>query len=185
VAERRKPPPQDVYRDRIESAIARKAGLEGLIWFLESQLAARGNSGCAPPADSEVCALGAQAGSIAKMDPRTAIAFAQRSPDAADRPQFDSLPNAYLLRLLWATRPPGKDVSMADSEAGLLLAVQASPVANFCKDTGDFYARSWQPFAAWQAWDFGRLMAGHVSGDLLDQVDALEAQLMRSEPTLF
>lgn len=67
----------------------------------------------------------------------------------------------------------------------LLAALEASPVANFCKDTGDFYAASWQPFAAWQAWDFGRAMAGHRSGDLLSGVDALEANLASQQALFF
>jgi hypothetical protein len=46
-------------------------------------------------------------------------------------------------RLLWATRPAGKDVKAADGENGLLAALRASPVANFCKDTGDFYSTHW------------------------------------------
>jgi hypothetical protein len=67
---------------------------------------------------------------------------------------------------------------------------RAGPLAKmdprtFCKDTGDFYARIWQVFAAWQVWDLGRLMAGHSSGDLLDQVDTLEVELVRREPAFF
>jgi hypothetical protein len=185
VADQRKPPSDEVYHTRIESAIAHGAGLEALVWTLEMQLAAGANATCAAPSTSEFCALAARAGPLAKMDPRTAIAFAKQSPDVAVRSQFDGLPNAYVLRLLWATRPPGKGVKPQDSEADLLHALEASPVANFCKDTGDFYARSWQPFAAWQVWDLGRLMAGHRSGDLLDWVDTLEAEVMRREPTLF
>jgi hypothetical protein len=185
VAERRTPPAADVYRARIESAIAHSAGLEALVWVIEMQLAAGVNANCAASPTAQSCSLAAQAGPLAKMDSRTAVAFAQRSPDAEQRSQFDSLPNAYMLRLLWATRQPGKGVKLEDSELDLLHALQATPVANFCKDTGDFYARIWQPFAAWQAWDLGRLMAGHVSGDLLSQVDTLEAEVARREPTFF
>jgi hypothetical protein len=176
VAERRKPPSADVYKARIEAAIAQSAGLEALVWGIEMQLAAGVSANCAPPADSDFCVLAARAGPLAKMDSRTAAAFAKQSPDADQRSQFDSLPNAYMLRLLWATRPPGKGVKPEDAELDLLHALQASAVANFCKDTGDFYARTWQPFAAWQAWDLGRLMAGHISGDLLDQVDTVEGR---------
>jgi hypothetical protein len=185
VADQRKPPAAEVYRSRIESAIAHGAGLEALTWTIEMQLAEGSNASCAAPASSDLCSLAARAGPLAKTDPRTAIAFNQRSPDMAERPQLDALPNAYVLRLLWATRPPGKDVKPQDSEADLLHALEASPVANFCKDTGDFYVRSWQPFAAWQVWDLGRLMAGHRHGDLLDQLDVLEAEVARREATLF
>jgi hypothetical protein len=185
VADKRKPPSADVYQARIESAIAHGAGLEALIWGIEMQLAAGVQANCAPPAASDFCALAARAGPLAKMDSRTAVAFATQSPDADQRSQFDSLPNAYVLRLLWATRPPGKGVRREDAELDLLHALQASPVANFCKDTGDFYARGWQPFAAWQAWDLGRLMAGHTTGDLLDQVDTVEAEVARREPAFF
>lgn len=185
VADQRKPPAPDVYQTRIESAIAKSAGLEALVWAIEMQLAAGVAATCTPPADSAFCTLAARAGPLAKMDSRTAIAFAKQSPDADQRPQFDSLPNGYVLRLLWATRPPGKGVKPEDSELDLLHALQASPVANFCKDTGDFYARIWQPFAAWQAWDLGRLMAGHVGGDLLDQVNTVEAEVARREPAFF
>jgi hypothetical protein len=185
VADQRKPPAAEVYQARIESAIAHSAGLEALVWGIEMQLAAGVSANCAAPSASDFCTLAARAGPLAKSDPRTAVAFAQRSPDAEARSQFDSLPNAYLLRLLWATRPPGKDIKREDSELDLLHALQASPVANFCKDTGDFYVRVWQPFAAWQAWDLGRLMAGHVSGDLLDQVGTVEAEVARREPAFF
>jgi hypothetical protein len=185
VADRRKPPSADVYQARMESAIAQGAGLEALVWGIEMQLAAGVNANCAPPAASDFCTLAAKAGPLAKMDSRTAVAFAKQSPDADQRSQFDSLPNAYVLRLLWATRPPGKGVKQEDAEVDLLHALQASAVANFCKDTGDFYARAWQPFAAWQAWDLGRLMAGHTSGDLLDQVDTIEAEVARREPAFF
>ncbi len=185
VADQRRPPTQDVYRARAESAIAQSAGLEAVVWVIEMQLAAGTTSTCAAPSITDSCALAARAGPLAQQDSRTAIAFAAHSPDAADRHQFDSLPNAYVLRLLWATRPPGKDVKFQDSEHDLLTALQASPIANFCKDTGDFYARSWRPFAAWQVWDLGRLMAGHRSGDLLDGVDAIEAEVVRREPAFF
>ena len=185
VADKREPPPEGIYRARAESAIAHTAGLEAFVWILEMQLAAGVQTPCAAPSTTDFCALAARAGPLAKTDSRMAIAFAARSPDAADRPQFDSLPNAYVLRLLWATRPPGKEIKYENSEHDLLVALQTSPVANFCKDTGDFYAGSWRPFAAWQVWDLGRLMAGHRSGDLLDQVDKIEADVVRREPTLF
>jgi hypothetical protein len=185
VADKRTPPPADVYRARGESAIAHGAGLEALVWVLEMQLAAGVSANCAPPAASDFCDLAAKAGPLAKQDSRTAVAFAKQSPDADQRAQFDSLPNAYVLRLLWATRPPGKGIKLEDSEVDLLHALQASAVANFCKDTGDFYAMAWQPFAAWQVWDLGRFMAGHTSGDLLDQVDTMEAEVARREPAFF
>jgi hypothetical protein len=185
VAAQRQPQPQDAYAARAESALAKGAGLEAMVWVIEMQLAAGVKSTCAAPLAADSCTLAARAGPLAKADSRTAIAFAAHSPDAADRPQFDSLPNAYVLRLLWATRPPGKDVKYEDSEHDLLVALQTSPIANFCKDTGDFYARSWKPFAAWQVWDLGRLMAGHRSGDLLDTVDAIEAEVVRREPAFF
>jgi SOS response regulatory protein OraA/RecX len=185
VADKRQPPPEGVYRARAESAIAHTAGLEAFVWILEMQLAAGVQTSCAAPSTTDFCALAARVGPLAKMDSRMAIAFAAHSPDAADRPQFDSLPNAYVLRLLWATRPPGKEVKYENSEHDLLVAIQTSPVANFCKDTGDFYAGSWRAFAAWQVWDLGRLMAGHRSGDLLDQVDTIEAGVVRGAPTLF
>lgn len=148
VADQRQPSSDEVYRTRIKSAIAHGAGIEALVWTFEMQLAAGTNANCAAPSRGDFCALAARAGSLAKMDPRTAIAFTKQSTDVADRSQFDGLPNAYVLRLLWATRPPGQGVKREDSEADLLHALQASPVANFCKHTGDFYARSWQPFAA-------------------------------------
>jgi hypothetical protein len=185
VTDRRQPPPEDVYRARAESAIAHSAGLEAMIWIIEMQLAAGVKTPCGTPSTTDSCALAARAGPLAKSDSRTAIAFAAHSPDAADRSQFDSLPNAYVLRLLWATRPAGKGVKREDTEHDLLVALQTSPIANFCKDTGDFYAASWNPFAAWQVWDLGRLMAGHRSGDLLDNVDVIEAAVVQKEPTLF
>jgi hypothetical protein len=185
VAEQRRPPTEDVYRARVESAIAHTAGFEAYVWLLEMQLAAGVSPSCAAPSTSDFCALAARVGPLAKMDSRMAIAHTAHSPDAADRPQFDSLPNAYVLRVLWATRPPGKEVKYEDSEHDLLVALKTSPIANFCKDTGDFYASSWRPFAAWQVWDLGRMMANHRSGDLLAGVDVVEADIVRREPALF
>ncbi|HWJ36160.1 MAG TPA: hypothetical protein VNR70_12880 [Steroidobacteraceae bacterium] len=185
VADQRRPPPEEVYRTRVESAITHTAGLEAYLWLLEMQLAAGAKPSCAAPSTSDFCALSARAAPLAKTDSRLAIAFAPHAPDAADRPQFDSLPNAYLLRLLWATRPPGKGVKYEDTEHDLLFALKASPIANFCKDTGDFYGGSWRAFAAWQVWDLGRLMAGHHGGDLLDGVDVIEADVVRRTPEFF
>jgi hypothetical protein len=186
VSEKAVPPTQQTYTSRAEAAIGRGAGLEAMLWIIEMNLAAGASQppcGAADPRSS--CTLLVRAGPILKADPRTAVAFANKAPDAADRPQFDNLPNAYLLRLLWATRPPGKDAGPQEGERDLLAALRTSPVANFCKDTGDFYAGVWQPFAAWQVWDFGRLMAAHTTGDLLDNVDKLEANLVTAEPAFF
>ena len=61
----------------------------------------------------------------------------------------------------------------------------ASPVANFCKDAGDFYAGAWEPLAAWQVWDLGRLMTNYSAGDLLDTIDTLEARLVTDQRTFF
>lgn len=110
-----------------------------------------------------------------RPDPRT----------RATRAQFDSLPNAYFLHLLSATRRPGNGVKPEDSERDLIVALKASPTANFCKDAGDFYAGSWHPLAAWQVNDLGRLMPNHRSGDLLGQVDKLETAVETGMPTLF
>jgi hypothetical protein len=101
------------------------------------------------------------------------------------RPAYVDLPNGYLLRLMWATRPPGEKVTFAESEKGVLDALKASPVANFCKDAGDFYAGAWKERAAWQVWDLGRLMAGHRPGDLLGDIDVLEGRLVSSYPEAF
>jgi hypothetical protein len=186
VAEKKVPPQPTVYVSRAEGAIQRGAGLEAMVWIIEMSLAeGRQEAPCGENETRPFCTLSVNAGPLAKTDPRTAIAFAKRAPDAEDRLQFDNLPNAYLLRLLWATKPPGKGVAPEDSERNLLAALRASPVANFCKDTGDFYAQAWQPFAAWQVWDLGRLMAGHTAGDLLDQIDVLEDKLATNESKFF
>jgi hypothetical protein len=186
VANQAAPPAQEVYVARAQAAIDRGAGLEALVFVLEMNLAlGRAASACTPGDPREFCTLVAKAGPLVRNDPRYAIAFARQSPDLSDRPQFDSLPNAYLLRLLWATRPAGKGVVRQDTERDLLAALSASPVANFTKDTGDFYIGGWEPFAAWQVWDLGRLMAGHVPDDLLHPIDSLEDQLYVGVPSLF
>lgn len=186
VADKKVPPPQDSYVGKANAAIERGAGLEAMLWVFEMNLAGgRTEASCAADDPRPFCTLSRRAGPLAKMDPRTAVAFKKQSPDLDERPQFDQLPNAYLLRLLWATRAPGKGVQRSETERGLLTALRASAVANFCKDTGDFYAAGWQPFAAWQAWDFGRLMAGHVDGDFLDQINTLESRLATDQPSLF
>lgn len=170
----------------MEGAIHRNAGLEGLLWLIEMSLAKGQPFGPCPAGDTTAhCSMAARVGPLAKSDPRTVVAFKQNAPDESERAQFDSLPNAYLLRLLWATRPAGKDVHPDENERDLLAALRASPIANFCKDTGDFYAAEWQPMAAWQAWDLGRLMAGHAKGDLLDSIDTLESSLATGEPAFF
>jgi hypothetical protein len=185
-AEKRKPLPQEAYVSKARAAIDKGAGLEALLWVIEMDLARGKPAGrCEPNDTSSYCSLSVQAGPLARGDARTAIAFTTHSPAQLDRPQFAPLPNAYLLRLLWATRRPGKDVTTAENERDLLAALRASPIANFCKDAGDFYAMQWQPFAAWQVWDFGRLMAGHTAGDLLDTIDTVESDLVKSEHDLF
>jgi hypothetical protein len=184
--ENRRPPSQEAYRARTEAALSRGAGLEAMLWLIEMDLA-RGRP--FPPCESDgagtYCSMWAQATRLAHGDSRTGVAFMTQAPDAGDRSQFHSLPNAYLLRFLWATRPPGRGVAHDQSELDLLAALRASPVANFCKDAGMFYMSQGQPRAAWQAWDFGRTMAGHTWGDLLDSIDALEADLVTREPELF
>jgi hypothetical protein len=186
VAQKRVPPAPDVYVARANEAIGRGAGLEAISWLIEMSLA-QGRPAAACQADDATprCVLLRRAGSLARTDPRTAIASQKKSPDEADRPQFDSLPNAYLWRLLWATRPAGKGVTFSGSERDLLGALKSSPVANFCKDTGDFYAQAWQPFAAWQVWDLGRAMAGHTQDDLLASIDRLEGNIASDAHILF
>jgi hypothetical protein len=186
IAEKRAPPAQDVYISRADDAIRRGAGLEAVTWLLEMNLAqGRPRGPCQSEDATAYCSLLRRADALAKADSRTAIAFMKQAPNESDRARFDSLPNAYLLRLLWATRPPGSEVRRSETEHDLLAALQASPIANFCKDAGDFYAASWQPFAAWQIWDLGRMMAGHAPGDLLDSIDTLEANLTAGERIFF
>lgn len=184
-ADKRLPPTQASYTTRAEAALQNGAGLEALLWAIEASLAQGTAVKCAPNDTQPHCTLLARIGPVARSDPRTALAFKAQSPDETDRAQFDNLPNAYVLRLLWATRPSGKGVEPAERERDLLAALRASAVANFCKDTGDFYATGWQPWAAWQVWDLGRLMAGHEAGDLLSQVDANETNMVATEPAYF
>lgn len=186
VADKAAPPQSDIYAARAEDALGRQAGLEALLWLMEMDLAGGIPMSKCEAGDPRIyCLLAVRAGPAAKADPRTAVAFMKKAPDEADRPQFATLPNAYLLRLLWATRPPGRGVDRKEGEQDLLAALKSSPVANFAKDTGDFYAMQWQPFAAWQAWDLGRLMAGHRSGDLLGSIDSLESGLVEQESVFF
>jgi hypothetical protein len=185
-SEKKTPPAQETYTLKAEAAIGKGEGLEAMGWLIEMSLAQGRTMGqCAQSDPRPYCTLALRAGPLAKSDPRTAVAFAPNAPDETDRPQFGNLPNAYLLRLLWATRPPGKGVERSEGERDLLAALRASPIANFCKDTGDFYAAQWEPLAAWQVWDFGRLMAGHMSGDLLEAIDTVEANLVAGEPAFF
>jgi len=186
VADHAVPPAQDVYASRAQAAIDRGAGVEAMLLLIEMNLAlGHPASACAAGDPRMFCGLAAKAGPLLKSDGRYAIGFARQSPDVADRPQFDSLPNAYLLRLLWATRPPGKGVVRENTERDLLLALKSGPIADFTKDTGDFYAMGFQAFAAWQVWDLGRLMAGHVPDDLLHAIDSVEDQLYVGVPSLF
>lgn len=186
VTQRRRPPAESVYVGRIKAAVARRAGLEAFLWVTEMQLAEGPVSPACPPNDTKAfCQLAREIGPLAKEDPRTAIAFAPQAPIAADRHKFDDLPNAYLLGVLFATRPHARDADPAIDERALLAGIKASPVANFCKDIGDFYLQRWDPVAAWQAWDLGRAMAGHRQGDLLDAIDTRESQLVLLAPSFF
>jgi hypothetical protein len=186
VAKRLQPPASSVYMDKIRTAVSEGAGLQAMLWQMEMRLA----QGPLPPECVKndrrpSCALTQVATSLAESDERTGVAFAKQSPALEQRSAFDDLPNAYFLRLLWATRPPGAKVTFAESERGVLSALTASPVANFCKDAGDFYAATFKAFAAWQIWDLGRLMSGHRQGDLLDEIDGLEARLAQDYPAFF
>lgn len=186
VQQRLQSPPESVYLNKMQAAISQGDGLQALLWQRELRLAA----GPPPPEcikgdHRSMCALGEAANSLAEGDDRTPIAFAPVSPPLKERGAFGDLPNGYLLRLIWATLPPGEKVTFAESEKGVLEALRASPVANFAKDGGDFYAAHWKERAAWQVWDLGRLMAGHRPGDLLSQIDALEERLSTSYPEFF
>ncbi len=180
------PPPPATYAERAQAAIARGAGVEAYLWVIEMSLAAGVQSGaCAAQDASERCMLLARVKPLLLADPRRAAITAPAAPDAATRAAFDDVPNAYLQRLLWATRPPAKDVPVGQGEQDLLAALRASPVANFTKDTGDYYLQHWQPAQAWQVWDLGRRMAGHRDGDLLESVAAVERELERKLPDYF
>lgn len=177
-----KPPTEDVYVARIEAAIARGEGLEALLWTIEMKLACGTSS---HPSTSSNISLYTLATQLAKSDPRTALAFDQASPSASARSAFADLPNANLLGALWATRPAGADITRADTERDLLTALATMPIANLCKDAGDFYLSNWCFAAAWQVWDFGRAMASHRAGDLLDSIDEFESRLIQDAPHLF
>jgi hypothetical protein len=185
-AEHRVPPSQETYRSRVHAAIARGAGLEALLWLTEMDLArGRPFALCQPGDPRDYCVLTEQAERLARTDSRTSVAYMTPVPGPADRRQFGSLPNAYVLQFLWATRAEPNAAARDTGERDLLAALKASPVPNFCKEAGVFYASEWQPYVAWQLWDFGRLMAGHLAGDLLDAIDTLEANLATSQPALF
>jgi len=186
VQRRLQPPPESVYLAKMQAAISGGDGLQAVLWQRELILAA----GPPPPEclkgdHRPLCTLGEAASGLADGDDRTQMAFAPQSPALKERAAFADLPNGYLLRLLWALRPPGQKVTFAESERGVLDALKASPVANFAKDAGDFYAAAWKERAAWQVWDLGRLMAGHRQGDLLTQIDVLEERLASSYPEFF
>ena len=185
ISERKIPPIQVTYRLRVESALDRRAGLEAILWLIEMNLARGPPVICSREDSQNYCELWSRADRLAKTDPRISVAFVDRAPAVFDRDQFDTLPNAYMLRYLWATLPPDRTVTRGASELDLLAALRVSPVANFCKDVGVFYASQGQPFAAWQTWDLGRLMAGHVKGDLLDSIDTLESELSARQPAFF
>lgn len=186
VAEKRAPPPEALYIGRVRDAIGRGAGLEAMLWLLEMQLAAGTQADCRQaPNPDPFCQLAPQAGPLAKADPRFALTFGAQAPGEADRHKFDDLPNAYLTRVLFATKPHPQDVTAAENEAGLLSGIKAAPIANFCKDAGDFYLQNWNPAAAWQVMDLGRQMAGHHAGDLLSSLDEVEARLVTAAPSLF
>jgi hypothetical protein len=185
VERRAAPPTQETYKLRVETAILRGHGLEAMLWLTEMDLARGPPFNCESGDGSAYCELWSRAAHLAQEDPRTSIAFADTAPNAADRYKFNDLPNAYVLQLSWAALPHGPGAPHAVEEIGLLAALKASPVANFCRSAGLVYASEGQAFAAWQLWDFGRQMAGHKPGDLLDAIDTLEAELITREPFFF
>jgi len=185
VAERRVPPAQSVYAERAQAALGRNAAVEAYLWVIEMTLAQAVQGGCTADDTRAPCVLSRQIGPALKADPRVDIVSSAKAPDSAQRARFGDVPNAYMLRLLWATRPPARDVPAEVPEQDLLEALQASPVANFAKDAGDYYAARWRPYEAWAAWDLGRRMAGHRDGDLLSAIDHLEGDLEQNLPELF
>jgi len=179
------PPSQETYKLRAEAALWRGRGLEAELWLIEMDLARGAPEVCEPGDASAYCKLSAQAESLAHSDPRISSAFGESAPSAEERGRFHDLPALYVLQLLWARLPPRTSAGGSTWESDLLAALEASPVANFCKDAGVLYLSQGRPFAAWQTWDFGRSMVGHVPGDLLDSVDVLEADLTMKEPAFF
>ena len=183
VAARSAPAAQATYAARVEDALARNASVEAYLWVVEMSLAGGEKlAACSATDPRPTCTLMRRLGPGLRADPRVALITSGHAPDLADRARLDDVPNAYVQRLLWATQPPGKGVTREQVEQDLLQALRTSPVANFTKDAGDFYARAWRPFEAWQVWDLGRRMAGHRDGDLLGAIDALEAQLEQQLP---
>lgn len=186
VAQNAKPPAQDAYLARVHAAIDHRSGLEAAVDLIEMNLAVgQAQTQCREGDPREVCVLAAKTARLVKSDPLYAIAFAANSPDATQRPKFDGLRESPVLRLLWATKPPGNGVGRDDTERDVLAALTYSPVANFTKGAGDFYIVGRDPFAAWQVWDLGRQMAGHRRGDLLQTVDSLEDELYVGAGSLF
>ncbi|HYK24728.1 MAG TPA: hypothetical protein VEV18_00600, partial [Steroidobacteraceae bacterium] len=160
-------------------------GLEAMLWLTEMDLARGPPFHCESGETSSYCELWSRAAHLAEGDPRTSLAFADTAPSTADRYKFNDLPNAYVLQLSWAALPQGPGASHAVDEIGLLAGLKASPVANFCRSVALVYASEGRAFAAWQVWDFGRQMAGHQPGDLLDAIDTLESELTTREPAFF
>jgi len=185
VERRALPPTQETYKLRVETAILRGHGLAAMLWLTEMNLARGPPFHCESGETSPYCELWSRAAHLAEDDPRTSAAFADTAPNAADRYKFNDLPNAYVLQLSWAALPEDPGAGHALEEIGLLAALKASPVANFCRYAGLLYASEGQAFAAWQVWDFGRHMAGHKPGDLLDAIDTLEAELASREASFF
>lgn len=192
VSERAAPPSAETYKLRAQAAISHRRGLEALLWFMEMELAHGPLLRCSMAKPSPYCAPWSEATHLAAIDPRTSLAFDERAPDATERYRFNDLPNSYLLQLRWATESrliaplkQNAQLGRAIDEIGLLAALRASPVANFCKDAGIFYASEQEPFAAWQAWDFGRQMVNHQPGDMLESISTLEGELEKREPEFF
>lgn len=190
VAAAARPPVEDEYLRRIETSMARGAGLEAALWGMEMMLAFPGpiSAICQGKADPQPrCAAMQRAMAAAAADARTAQAMGP-GPLPRNRPtvRFDGLSSAHVGALLQATRQVMGGEMGVEQEAAYVSALRVSPgVANFYKDIGDMYQRGFRHPVAWTFYDLGRLLPGHSPGDMLGEVDRLEARLRNDFPQLF
>lgn len=183
-------PTQDAYVGRIEDSLARGASLEAALWAMESVLSGsvQMERVCPTPQHAgEPCATLRRAFSGGMADPR-AVALFGKGPLKQDTPLPDlsGLSSAHVGRLLLATRQ-----AMAGARGDALkdayrAALAGGPgVAGYYKDIGDYFARGYEHPIAWRFYDLARALPGHREGDLLSEIDRMEARLRREFPELY
>lgn len=183
-------PTLDEYVARIKGSLARGASLEAALWSMEAVLAGSADMAaiCPTPQNAgEPCQTLRQAFRAGMADPRASVLFAKGPlKKETSLPDLSGLSNAHVGRLLTATRLVMGGGGGAGVENAYQAALGSGPgVVGYYKDIGDYYVRYYQHPTAWRLYDLGRMLPGHRQGDLLSEIDRMEAKLRKDFPELY